>query len=197
MKTQAENNILLNWSLFFFILELVTAGITIPQAHAQQDLYQLATLTPAYDDQFSNDIQHILNNYHWTQPYVTGNFSCTDISIYIMLLLERYGYTTVSVTDWGPDNQSLHGDTVGHMWVAVNDPRHKESWIFIDGDGGFYANKKPLPNTIGLIEYGDQYQTGYITTDPLKYVTMYDSPRPSWRQHYSLDDKLAPQPNTI
>ena len=192
-KSTTKTSIIPRWSLFFFIL--VATGMMMQQAHAQQNLYQFATLKPAYDDQFSHDIQHILNSYHWIQPYVTGNFSCTDISIYIMLLLERYGYTTVCITDWGPDNRSLHGDPVGHMWVAVNDPRHTEAWIFIDGDGGFYPNKKPLPNSIGLIEYGERYQTGYITADPLKYITIYDSPRQFWRQHYSLDDTTAPQRN--
>ena len=146
-KNTTKNNNPTCWALFVFILELVTAGMMIPQAHAQLNLYQLATLKPAYDDQFTQDIQHILDSYHWTHPYTTGNFSCTDISIYIMLLLERYGFTTACITDWGPDNRSLHRDPVGHMWVAVNDPRHKEAWIFIDGDGGFYPNKKPLPDS--------------------------------------------------
>lgn len=170
--------------------------MTLSQAHAQTDLFKLSTLKPAYDDQFKNSVQHILNGYHWTHPYETGNFSCTDTSIYMMLLFKRYGFTTVCVTDWGPDNRSLQGDPVGHMWVAVDDPRHKEAWIFIDGDGGFYPNREPLPNSIGLIEYDDQYKTGYITTDPLKFLAKYDShPRQPWRQHYSLNDSNAPQPN--
>jgi hypothetical protein len=112
-----------------------------------------------------------------------------------MLLLERYGLNTVCITDWGPDKRSIQGDPIGHMWVAVDDPRHKEAWIFIDGDGGFYPNKEPLPGSIGRVEYGDQYQTGYITTDPLKYITKYDSQRQPWRQHYSLNDSNAPKSN--
>jgi len=183
--------------LFLIVAVLVTAGTISLQATGQPDLFRLATLKPAYDEFFNNDIQHILDSYHWSHPYATGNFSCTDTSIYIMLLLERYGYTTVCMTDWGPDNRSLNGDPVGHMWVAVNNPRHKESWIFIDGDGGFHPNKKPLSNSIGQIVYGDMYQTGYITTDPLDYLAKYDSrPRQPWRLYYSLNDSNAPKPNT-
>ena len=195
-RNTSKNNYLTGFVLFLLVAGLVAAGTIIIQAKAQPDLFKLATLKPAYDDLFENDIQHILNSYHWSHPYVTGNFSCTDTSIYIMLLLERYGYTTACITDWGPDNRSLSGDPVGHMWVAVNDPRHKEAWIFIDGDGGFYPNEKPLANSIGLIEYGDTYQTGYITTDPLDYLAKYDSrPRQPWRLNYSLNDSNAPKPN--
>ncbi len=165
------------------------------QAQAQQDLYKLETLRPAYDEKFTDDLQSILNSYHWVRPYETGNFSCTDISIYLMLLLQRYGLTALCITDWGPNGQSIQGEDKGHMWVAVNDPRHKEAWNFIDGSGGFYPNKEPLPDSIGRIVYEDQYQTGYITTDPLKYVTEYDSKRQPWRQHYSLNDSNAPKPN--
>lgn len=195
-NTSKKDN-LIGFVLFLLVAGLVTAGTILLQANAQPDLFKLATLKPAYDDQFKNDIQHILNSYHWSHPYVTGNFSCTDISIYIMLLLERDGYTAVCITDWGPDNRSLNGDPIGHMWVAVNNPRYKEAWIFIDGDGGFYPNKKPLPNSIGQIVYDDTYQTGYITTDPLYYLAKYDlRSRQPWRLYYSLNDSNAPKPNT-
>lgn len=182
--------------LLLLVMVLVAAGTISLQAKGQPDLFKLATLKPAYDDPFKGDIQHILSSYHWSHPYVTGNFSCTDISIYLMLLLERYGYTVVCITDWGPDNRSLNGDPVGHMWVAVNNPKFEDAWIFIDGDGGFYPNKKPLPNSVGKIVYGDTYQTGYITTDPLDYLAEYDSrPRQPWRLCYSLNDSNAPKPN--
>ncbi len=195
-RSTSKNNYLTGYVLFLIVAVLVTAG-TISLAKGQPDLFRLATLKPAYDEFFNNDIQHILDSYHWSHPYVTGNFSCTDTSIYIMLLLERYGYTAVCMTDWGPDNRSLNDDPVGHMWVAVNNPRHNESWIFIDGNGGFYPNKKPLSNSIGQIVYGDMYQTGYITTDPLDYLAKYDSrPRQPWRLYYSLNDSNAPKPNT-
>ncbi|MFB3763630.1 MAG: hypothetical protein ACE14P_00110 [Methanotrichaceae archaeon] len=194
----SKDNCLASSVLFLLAAGLVTAGMVSIQANAQSDLFKLVTLKPAYDDPFKNDIEHILNSYHWPHPYVTGNFSCTDTSIYIMLLLERYGYTAACVTDWGPDNRSLNGDPVGHMWVAVNNPKFKDAWIFIDGDGGFYPNKRPLPDSIGLIEYGDTYQTGYITTDPLDYLAKYDSrSRQPWRQHYSLNDSNAPKPNAL
>jgi hypothetical protein len=192
-----KKNYLAGFVLFLLAAGLVTAGTIMIQAKAQPDIFKPATLKPAYDDQFKGEIQQVLNSYHWPHPYVTGNFSCTDTSIYIMLLLERYGYTAVCITDWGPDNRSLSGDPVGHMWVAVDNPRYKDAWIFIDGDGGFYPNKKPLPNSIGQIEYDDAYKTGYITADPLDYLAKYDSrPRQPWRQHYSLNDSNAPKPNT-
>jgi len=197
-RNRSKRDNLIGFALFLLVMELVAAGMILPQVKAQPDLFRLSTLKPAYDDLFKNDIQRILNGYHWTHPYVTGNFSCTDTSIYMMLLLERYGYKTVCITDWGPDNRSLSGDPIGHMWVAVNDPRHKEAWIFIDGDGGFFPNKKPLPNSIGQIEYGDTYQTGYTTTDPLDYLAKYDSgTRQPWRQQYTLNDSNAPKPNTL
>ena len=182
--------------LFVLLAALILAG-TITQADGQQVLFELVTLKPAYDETFANDIQHILESYHWSNPYTTGNFSCTDTSMYIVLLLERYGYRASCMTDWGPDNRSLNDDPVGHMWVAVNNPRHNESWIFIDGNGGFYPDKKPLPNSIGQIIYGDIYRTGYIISNPLEYLAKYDSnPRQSWRQQYSLNDSNAPKPNT-
>ncbi len=188
---------LTSFMLFLLVIALVTAGTISLQAKGQSDLFKLATLKPAYDAPFKNDIQQILDSYHWSQPYVTGNFSCTDISIYIMLLLEHHGYTAVCMTDWGPDNRSLNGDAIGHMWVAVNNPRFKDAWIFIDGAGGFYPNKKPLPNSIGQVIYGETYQTGYITSDPLDYLEKYDSsPRQPWRLNYSLNDSSAPKPNT-
>ncbi len=94
------NNINLTcWAPFAFMIGLVTVGTMMPHAHAQPDLYQRATLEPAYDDQFTNDIQHILDNYHWTRNYEYHNFSCTDISIYMMMLFESYGFTTVCITD--------------------------------------------------------------------------------------------------
>jgi hypothetical protein len=195
-RSTSKNYYLIGYVLFLLVAVFVTAGTISLQAKGQPDLFRLATLKPAYDEFFTNDIQHILDSYHWSNPYVTGNFSCTDTSIYIMLLLEQYGYTAVCMTDWGPDNRSLNDDPVGHMWVAVNNPRHNESWIFIDGNGGFYPSKKPLSNSIGKIIYGDMYQTGYITTDPLDYLTKYDSnPRQPWRQHYSLNDSKAPKSN--
>ena len=181
------NNINLTcWAPFAFMIGLVTVGTMMPHAHAQPDLYQRATLEPAYDDQFTNDIQHILDNYHWTRNYEYHNFSCTDISIYMMMLFESYGFTTVCITD-SQNGKSLNGDDEGHMWIAVEDPRHKEAWIFIDGDDGL-PNKQPLSDSIGQIVYGSQYQTGYITSDPIGYLMKYDSPRQPWRQHYSLDD---------
>jgi hypothetical protein len=183
--------------LFLLAAVFITAGTISVQAKDQPVLFELVTLKPAYDESFTNDIQHILDSYHWSNPYITGNFSCTDTSIYIVLLLERYGYRASCMTDWGPDNRSLNDDPVGHMWVAVNNPRHNESWIFIDGNGGFYPNKKPLPNSIGQIIYGDMYRTGYIIADPLEYLAKYDSnPRQPWRQQYSLNDSNAPKPNT-
>jgi hypothetical protein len=190
-----RNSNLIASLLFIFIIVLIAAGTLIQQSHAQSDLFRLVTLKPAYDERFANDIQHILNSYHWTHRYETGNFSCTDISIYIMLLLKRYGLTAECVTDWGPDKRSLNSDPIGHMWVAVEDPRYKGSWLFIDGDGGFYPNEEPLPGSIGLIVYGETYQTGYMTSNPLEYVTKYDSKRQPWRQHYSLNDSNAPKPN--
>ena len=109
-----------------FFVGLVLLGFMLTPAHAQSDLYKLETLKPAYDDRFQSDVQHILDSYHWTQPFVTGNFSCSDISIYTMMLFEKYGYTAVCITDEGPDNKSLNGGPQGHMWVAVNDPRQKK-----------------------------------------------------------------------
>ncbi|HOU71030.1 MAG TPA: hypothetical protein PLK88_06480, partial [Methanothrix sp.] len=91
--------------LFVFLAALILAE-TITQADGQQVLFELVTLKPAYDETFANDIQHILESYHWLNPYTTGNFSCTDTSIYIVLLLERYGYRASCMTDWGPDNRS-------------------------------------------------------------------------------------------
>ena len=192
----SKNNYPTRYVLFLLAVVYVTSGSISLQAEDQPDFFRLETLKPAYDEFFTNDLQHILDSFHWSNPYVTGNFSCTDISIYIMLLLERNGYTAVCMTDWGPDKKSLNNDPVGHMWVAVNNPRHNESWIFIDGNGGFYPSKKPLSNSIGKIIYDDMYQTGYITTDPLDYLAKYDSnPRQPWRQHYSLNDSNAPKPN--
>ena len=130
--------------LFLLAAVFITAGTISVQAKDQPVLFELVTLKPAYDESFTNNIQHILDSYHWSNPYITGNFSCTDTSIYIVLLLERYGYRASCMTDWGPDNRSLNDDPVGHMWVAVNNPRHNESWIFIDGNGGFYPNKKRM-----------------------------------------------------
>lgn len=178
--------------LAFFVVVL---GFMLTPAHAQSDLYKLTTLKPAYDDRFQSDVQHILDSYHWNHPFVIGNFSCSDISIYTMMLFEKYGYTAVCVTDEGPDNKSLNGGPQGHMWVAVDDPRHKEAWIFVEGGGGFYPNKEPMPNSIGTIVYDDQYQIGYVLTDPLGYLMKYDLSRQPWRQHYSLNDTNAPQPN--
>ena len=195
-RSTSKNYYLIGYVLFLLVAVFVTAGTISIQAQGQPDLFRLATLKPAYDEFFTNDIQHILDSYHWSDPYVTGNFSCTDTSIYIMLLLEKYGYNAVCMTDWGPDNRSLNDDPVGHMWVAVNNPRHNESWIFIDGMGGFYPSKKPLSNSIGKIIYDDMYQTGYITTDPLDYLAKYDTnPRQPWRLHYSLNNSNAPKPN--
>lgn len=180
---------------FALLVFLVASGFVLTTAHAQSDLYKLMMLRPAYDDRFQSDVQHILDSYHWTHPFVIGNFSCSDISIYTMLLLEKYGYTAVCITDEGPDNKSLNGGSEGHMWVAVDDPRHKEAWIFVEGDGGFYPNREPMPNSIGTIVHDDQYQTGYVLTDPLGYIMKHDSSRQPWRQHYSLNDTNAPQPN--
>lgn len=180
---------------FALIVFLFASGFVLTTAHAQSDLYKLTTLKPAYDDRFQSDVQHILDGYHWTRPFVTGNFSCSDISIYAMMLFEKYGYTAVCITDEGPDNKSLNGGSEGHMWVAVDDPRHKEAWIFIEGDSGFYPNREPLPNSIGTIVHDEQYQTGYVLTDPLGYIMKHDSSRQPWRQHYSLNDTNAPQPN--
>ena len=109
-RTTSKKDNLTRFLLFLLVMGLVTAGTILLQANAQPDLFKLVTLKPAYDDQFKNDIQHILDSYHWSHPYVTGNFSCTDTSIYIVLLLERDGYTAVCITDWGPDNRSLNGD---------------------------------------------------------------------------------------
>ena len=118
-RNTSKNNYLTGFALSLLVMGLVTAGTISLQAKAQPDLFRPATLKPAYDEFFTNDIQHILDSYHWSNPYVTGNFSCTDTSIYIMLLLERYGYTAVCTTDWGPDNRSLNGDPVGHMWSQL------------------------------------------------------------------------------
>ncbi len=178
-----------------FFVGLVVLGLVLTPAQAQSDLYKLAKMKPAYDDRFQSDVQHILDSYHWTHPFVIGNFSCSDISIYTMMLFENYGYTAVCITDEGPDNKSLNGGPQGHMWVAIDDPRHKDAWIFVEGGGGFYPNQQPMPHSIGTIVYGDQYQIGYVTTDPLGYIMKYDSSRQSWRQHYSLNDTNAPQPN--
>jgi hypothetical protein len=183
------------FTLLAFFVGLVVLGFMLTPAHSQSDLYKLSTLKPAYDDRFQSDVQHILDSYHWTQPFVIGNFSCSDISIYTMMLFEKYGYTAVCITDEGPDNKSLSGGSQGHMWVAVDDPRHKEAWIFVEGDGGFYPNQQPMPHSIGTIVHDDQYQIGYLTTDPLGYIMKYDSSRQPWRQHYSLNDANAPQPN--
>lgn len=180
---------------FALLVFLVASGFVLTTAHAQSDFYKLTTLKPAYDDRFQSDVQHILDSYHWTRPFVTGNFSCSDISIYTMLLFENYGYTAVCITDEGPDNKSLNGGSEGHMWVAVDDPRHKEAWIFIEGDGGFYPNRDPMPYSIGTIVHDDQYQFGYVLSDPLGYIMKHDSSRQPWRQHYSLNDTNAPQPN--
>ena len=192
-KTNSET--ITAFALPAFFVGLVVLGFMLTPAHAQSDLYKLATLKPAYDDRFQSDVQHILDSYHWTHPFVTGNFSCSDISIYTMMLFENYGYTAVCITDEGPDNKSLSGGPQGHMWIAVDDPRHKEAWIFVEGDGGFYPNKEPMPHSIGTIVYGDQYQIGYVLTDPVGYIMKYDSSRQPWRQHYSLNDTNAPQPN--
>lgn len=180
---------------FALLVFLVASGFVQTTAQAQSDFYTLATLKPAYDDRFQSDVQHILDSYHWTRPFVTGNFSCSDISIYTMMLFEKYGYTAVCITDEGPDNKSLNGGSEGHMWVAVDDPRHKEAWIFVEGDGGFYPNREPMPHSIGTIVQDDKYQTGYVLADPLGYIMKHDSSRQPWRQHYSLNDTNAPQPN--
>jgi hypothetical protein len=195
LERKTDSDAITAFALLAFFVGLVVLGFMLTPVHAQSDLYKLATLKPAYDDRFQSDVQHILDSYHWTHPFVIGNFSCSDISIYTMMLFENHGYTAVCITDEGPDNKSLSGAPQGHMWVAVDDPRHKEAWIFVEGDGGFYPNKEPMPHSIGTIVNDDQYQIGYVTTDPVGYIMKYDSSRQPWRRHYSLSDTNAPQPN--
>jgi hypothetical protein len=195
LERKTNSDTLTAFALLAFFVGLVIPGFMLTPAQAQSDLFKLETMKPAYDDRFQSDVQQILDSYHWTRPFVIGNFSCSDVSIYTMMLFENHGYTAVCVTDEGPDNESLSGTPQGHMWVAVDDPRHKEAWIFVEGAGGFYPNKEPMPHSIGTIMYGDQYQIGYVTTDPLGYIMKHDSSRQTWRQHYSLSDTNAPQPN--
>jgi len=162
LERKTDSDAITAFALLAFFVGLVVLGFMLTPVHAQSDLYKLATLKPAYDDRFQSDVQHILDSYHWTHPFVIGNFSCSDISIYTMMLFENHGYTAVCITDEGPDNKSLSGAPQGHMWVAVDDPRHKEAWIFVEGDGGFYPNKEPMPHSIGTIVNDDQYQIGYV-----------------------------------
>lgn len=197
LERKTNSEIITAFNVLAFFVGLVMLVFMLTPTQAQSDLYNLATLKPAFDDRFQSDVQHILDSYHWTHPFVIGNFSCSDVSIYTMMLFENYGYTAVCITDEGPDNKSLSGSTQGHMWVAVDDPRHKEAWIFIEVDGGFYPNQQPRPHSIGTIVHDDQYQTGYVTTDPLGYIMKYDSSRQPWRRHYSLNDPNAPQPNRL
>ena len=57
-RSTSKNNYLIGYVLFLLVAVFVSAGMISLQAKGQPDLYRTATLKPAYDEFFTNDIQH-------------------------------------------------------------------------------------------------------------------------------------------
>ena len=73
------------------------------------------------------------------------------------------------MTDWGPNNHSFMAvpwDICGSTSMTHD----KRSIVTLRWKRRILPDKEPWPNSIGLIEYGDAYKTGYIIRDSLEFV---------------------------
>lgn len=129
------------------------------------DLFPVKNLPLTRDDNFSLNLQSILDNYRYTENYSAGRFDCMDTCTIATRILQEHGYNPSTMASFA----LMGSDGGSHMWLSVSDGLGRFAFI----ETCAFARGRDVLGELVSQEQSAAYSSGYVLVDPMRVMQCF------------------------